>query len=121
MSPVSALLIPVDGAVQSVVLDGTLTQLQALVGGQIEALPVPSFIGGSGRATVYVNEDGKNLESCPPNIRATDFMAPGVGLFFGDYVAGPMLVCGFNPRTGEHAAMPAPVAMRVRLIEQEAA
>ena len=120
MSPVRALLIPVEGAVQAVVLDGTLAQLQALVGGHIEALPVPSFVGGSDRATAYVNEDGKYVESCPPNMRATDFMVPGVGLFFGDYVAGPMLVCGFNPRTGEHAEIPAPVERRVRLVEREA-
>jgi hypothetical protein len=118
MSAVTALMIPVEGPVQSVVLDGTLAQLQALVGGHIEALPVPSFIDGRGRATAYVNADGKCL--CPPNMRATDFMVPGVGLFFGDYVAGPMLVCGFNPRTGEHAKMPTSVEKRVRLIEQEA-
>lgn len=117
---VTALLIPVEGPLQTVELDGSLAQLQDLVGGHIEALPIPTFIRESARATAYVNEDGKFLDSCEPNMRATDFMVPGVGLFMGDYVAGPLLLCGFDPNTGEHAELPAPVAARARLIEQEA-
>jgi hypothetical protein len=116
----SALVIPVEGPVGTVELDGTLAQLQALVGGLIQALPVPEFICPNDGATAYVNEDGKFDPDCAPNVRATDFLAPGIGLFFGDYVAGPMIVCGFDPRTGRHAPLPPGVGARVRLIEREA-
>ena len=116
-----ALLIPVDGPLEQVELDGTLAQLQKLVGGHIEAVPLPGFIPSSDHATAYVNEEGKFLESCPPNMRATDFMVPGVGLFPGDYISGPFLLCGFDPTTGEHTELPADVVDLARLIESEAA
>jgi hypothetical protein len=116
----NALVIPVEGPVQTVELDGTLAQLQLLVGGLIQALPLPEFICPRDDATAYVNEDGKYAPACTPNMRATDFLAPGVGLFWGDYVAGPMVVCGFDPRTGRHAPLPPGVEARVRLIDHEA-
>lgn len=115
-----ALLIPAKGPVQTVELDGSLEQLQTLVGGYIEALAVPEFICPDDSATVYVNEEGKFDPACKPNMRATDFLVPGIGMFAGDYVAGPMIVAGFNPRTGNHVALPAAVEKRVRLIEREA-
>lgn len=121
MAGETALLLPAEGPVETITLDGALKQLQALVGGFIQALPVPEFIDPDGRATAYVNEDGKFDPGCQPNMRATDFLVPGVGLWLNDYVAGPMLVCGFNPRTGEHAELPTAVEQRVRLIEREAA
>jgi hypothetical protein len=121
-----ALVVPVAGPLVEVELvpdagsgRATLTQLQELVGGMIEALPLPDFIAGADAATAYVNEEGK-LVGLEPNMRATDFMVPGVGLFWNDYIAGPFVLCGFDPRTGEHAELPAPVAARARLIEQEA-
>ena len=48
-------------------------------------------------ATAYVNEEGKfmprEIDGKPgpgaPNMRATDFMVPGIGLMPGDYIAGP--------------------------------
>jgi hypothetical protein len=43
--------VPVEGPLQVVELDGTLEQLQALVGGFIEAVPLPSFIAGADHAT----------------------------------------------------------------------
>lgn len=115
-----AILIPADGPLQDIELDGTLDQLQQLVGGNIEAVPLPDFIIGARHATAYVNEDGKYLESCPPNFRATDYMVPGIGLFLGDFIAGPFLLCGFNPETGDHAELPKSVERRARLIEREA-
>ena len=119
--PLEALVIPVVGPVQPITLEGdTLEQLQGIVGGLIQALPVPDFICPDGRATVYVNEEGKFDPDCRPNMRATDFLVPGVGLFWGDYVAGTMIVAGFDPRTGNHAPLPTAVEQRVRLIEQEA-
>ena len=120
MAGEKALLIPAEGPVETIELDGTLEQLQKLVGGFVQALPLPTFIEGSERATAYVNEEGKFDPACQPNMRATDFLVLGVGLFFGDYVAGPMLVCGFNPATGEHVELPSSVERRIRLVEREA-
>lgn len=118
-------MIPETGPLLEVELDdgthGTrLTQLQELVGGYIEALPLPEFIDPNGLATSYVNEEGRFDPACKPNMRATDFLVPGIGLMFGDIVVGPMIVCGFNATTGEHAQLPARVEKRVRLIEREA-
>jgi hypothetical protein len=115
-----ALYIPEQGPVQEVELVGGLTQLQELVGGFIEAVGLPEFIPGSDRATAYVNEEGKFDPDCGPNMRATDFFVPGIGLMMGDYVAGPLVLCGFDPATGEHAELPQPVIDRARLIENEA-
>jgi len=118
-----ALLIPVEGPVEEVILDGTLEQLQAAVGGgHIEAVPVPRFVDPTGHSTAYVNEEGKFRPDLKPNMRATDFMVPGSGLQFNDYIAGPFLLCGFSIRTGEHdVPLPKSVVDRVRLIEDEAA
>ncbi len=117
-APLTALLIPVDGPLQEVELDGSLDQLQALVGGNIEAVPLPDFIDGARRATAYIHEEGKF--ECPLNLRATDFMVPGSGLRWGDFIAGPFLLCGFNPEDGDHGPLPAAVARRARKIEREA-
>ena len=115
-----ALLIPAEGPLREIELDGSLEQLQELVGGRIQALPLPDFIDPNGRATAYVNEEGKYEQADRPNMRATDFLVPGVGLFFGDHVAGDMLLCGFDSATGDHADLPDAVAARARLIEREA-
>lgn len=115
-----ALLIPVEGPLIEIdTLDGGLSQLQGLVNGNIEAVPVPGFIRDSYHTTAYVNDEGKFTEQ--PNMRATDFMVPGVGLFAGDYVAGPFVLAGFDPNTGEHAELPNAAIRRARLIEREAA
>jgi hypothetical protein len=121
-TPYRALLIPVTGPVEELRLptDHTeLMQLQAAVGGWIEAVSMPEFIAESERATGYVNEEGK-LEQLPFNGRATDLMVPGVGLGWGDYIAGPMLVCGFDRHRGENTDIPAGVEKQIRLIEAEA-
>jgi hypothetical protein len=99
----------------------SLDQLQNLVGGSIEAVPLPDFIGDAHLATAYVNEDGKYTPDCAPNMRATDFMVPGAGLFYGDYIAGTMVVTGFDLDTGEHADIPEAAERRIRKIEREAA
>jgi uncharacterized protein DUF3846 len=119
---VRALVIPVEGPLYEIELtndvDRDLAVLQEAVGGHIEGVPLPSFIGGHERAIAYVNEDGKFYAK--PNMRATDFMVPGVGLHVGDYIAGNLVLCGANVRTGDHAELPAPVVARARLIEEEA-
>jgi hypothetical protein len=112
-----ALVVPVEGPLVEVELDGTLEQLQGLVGGRIEAIQIPEAIDPTGRSTGYLNEEGKN-EGLPFNGRGTDFMLPG--LFFGDFVAGTLVLCGFNPRRGVHAELPQTVVDRARLIESEA-
>ncbi len=120
-----ALVIPVTGPLEEIALvggeDGGLEQMQRLVGGYVEALALPSFIPGNEQAAAYINGEGKFLDACDPNRRATDFLVPGVGLFFGDYIAGPLVLCGFDPASGEHAGLPAGVAERAYLIEREAA
>jgi hypothetical protein len=93
MDTIKALVIPSEGPLFEVELtpddDGSsLAQLQALVGGYIQALPIPEFVPGSDHATAYVNEEGKFDPDCPPNMRATDFFVPGIGIFAGDYIAG---------------------------------
>ena len=102
-----AVVVPVEGPV--VPLDipdkNALGVLQSAVEGMIEALPFPYREGD--KAAVYVNEEGKfscldddgNVEV---NRRATALMKPGIGLFLGDFIAGPMVIAGFDPRTGEH-------------------
>lgn len=119
----TALLIPVEGPVEEIILDGTLEQLQEAVGGgHIEAVPIPRFVDRSGNSTAYVNEEGKFRSDLKPNLRATDFMVPGMGIYMGDYIAGPMLICGFSIQTGEHdRPLHQSVVDRVRLIEREAA
>jgi hypothetical protein len=123
-----ALVIPVEGPVYEIRVGdtaGDLVTLQQAVGGFIEAVPVPRFIRDADQATAYINEEGKftclnDDGSVQINRRATDFMVPGVGLGWGDFIAGPAVFCGFDPRTGEHAVLPKAVVDRVRLIESEA-
>lgn len=124
-----ALLIPVSGPLQEIETVPGLAGLQKIVGGNIEAVVIPEFADRTGQSTGYINEEGKYMphekeDGSPgfgaPNMRATDFMVPGVGMFPGDYVAGPFLLCGFDPRTGEHDELPQSIIDRARLIEQEA-
>jgi Domain of unknown function (DUF3846) len=99
----TGLVIPVHGPVEEVILTDGLEQMQGIVGGLIQALPIPDFIDPSGRSTAYCNEEG-HLVGLDPNMRATDFMVPGVGIFWGDFIAGPFLLVGFDPRRGEHTS-----------------
>jgi hypothetical protein len=120
-----ALVIPVTGPITEIEVGrkggaGDLDVLQAAVGGLIQALPLPSFIPNADNATAYCNEEGKFDPDCQPNMRATDFMVPGVGLFPNDYISGPFVLCGFDASTGEHAELPSTVEDRARLIEREA-
>lgn len=126
---VKAIVIPPAGPIQTIELNttgraavnGSLDQLQQLVGGYIQAVPVPPFIKGGISATAYINEDGKADAECKPNMRATDFMVPGIGIMPGDYIAGTMVLVGFDAEVGEHLPdLPPGVTQRVRLIEREA-
>lgn len=115
-----AVIIPAEGPEFREIEDG-LDALQQLVGGNIEALPIPEFIRGADEATAYVNEDGKDNPDCRPNMRATDLMVPGVGILFGDYVAGTMVLLGFDITRGEHTpTVPQALVDRAKLIAREA-
>lgn len=119
-----ALVIPAapEHPMRYVRVDGDeLKGLQRLVGGYIEAVPLPSFLKCANTVTSYVNEDGKFDPSCVPNMRATDYMVPGFGLLYGDYIGGTFVVCGFSPARGSHLPKPPREAIdRARLIEREA-
>lgn len=117
-----AFVIPVEGPCYETDIpegDGSLAALQELVGGWIEAVNIPEFIEGSETGTAYINEEGK-LTDLPFNGRATDFMVPGVGIFFGDYIAGTMVLFGIDYETGENAPVPDGMVRRAKLIENEA-
>jgi hypothetical protein len=95
--------------------ESALEQLQGIVGGWIEALPLPGAITDyKYNATAYINEEGKFLDACTLNERATNFMMPGIGLFEGDYIAGNFIVCGFDSATGTHRDIPVYVEDRIR-------
>jgi hypothetical protein len=110
-----AYVLPVEGPLRTIELvkgESHLEVLQEAVGGHIEALPFRPDPG----VTIYVNEEGKY--ECEPNMRATDVM---IGTIFpGDYIAGPMVIAGFDAVTGEHVDLPEPPA-KVRLVLREAA
>ena len=61
--------------------------------------------------TGYINEEGKYLcidedGNVEVNQRATKLMLPGTGLHDGDFIAGPFVIAGFDPNTGEHIDLP---------------
>ena len=95
-----ALLIPAFGAVEEVEQDG-LGDLQRLLDGHIEALPVD---GREDAAAGYVNEEGL-LEGLADNARATQLL--------GIQIAGPAVLCGFDPTTGEQKPIPDDLAEAV--------
>lgn len=124
---IKAIVIPSEGPIETIELasDGPpsagLADLQRLVGGYVEALSIPLFIKGADDATAYINENGKHDPECKPNMRATDFMVPGVGIMPRDYIAGTMVLVGFDATVGEHRPdLPPAVIRRVQLIEREA-
>lgn len=97
-----ALLIPVDDIPQPFEYDG-LADLQRAIGGYVDAA---SWAFDDPAVTVYVHDEGKF--TCEPNrsIRATHEGArwDGTPIHVGDLLDvlfGPIVVCGFDPETGE--------------------
>lgn len=84
-----------------IVRGSTLEDLQEIVGGYIEFLRFP----GRNDVACFVNEDGK-LIGLPENRRATEILSP---LYPGDFIAGPLVICGFDPESGENRELPADV------------
>jgi len=112
-----ALLIPVEGPLEEIELvpDGgaQLDQLQQLVGGYIQAVNLPEQIESD--ATAYINEEGK-LTGLPLNRRASIFMMGA--LMTGDFIVGPFLLCGFDPKRGVNTDVPDDVIERARIVEE---
>lgn len=79
-----------------------LAALQQLVGGLIDALPYPE----RDDVAAYVNDEGK-LEALDPNRRATLLMQ--LMLFPRDWIAGNLVLAGFDPEKGETIDLPADV------------
>jgi hypothetical protein len=79
-----------------------LEDLQKLVGGYVESVPYPERTD----VVCFLNEDGKSM-SLPRNERATRLLNPV--LRPGDWIAGNLVVCGFDPSTGENRDLPADV------------
>lgn len=116
-----SLVIPVAGSLYYLDLPirhSGLDALQQAVEGYVEMIRLPRFVDPDGSAAAFINEEGKYTQ--PPNMRATDFMVPGVGLFWGDHIAGPMVLVGVDSTTGENVDVPQRVAERAYLIEREA-
>lgn len=102
-----AMLMPVDGKPELVDLDDSsqLAELQKFVGGYIEAL---TFRVQGREAVGWLNEEGKIQEPpLPYNQRATILARTYEAIMDGDYVAGPLIVTGFNPNNGENEDVPA--------------
>jgi hypothetical protein len=109
MTTVRAILIPADSAepiseVQLVVKPGsdTLDSLQRLVGGLIAVVRYPD----RDDVTTYVNDEGKfDPEAHPSNRRATRLLESV--LWAEDWIAGALVIAGFDPSTGETIDLPA--------------
>lgn len=135
------LLVPPTGPVQELDLSGGYQVLSDAVGGMIEALGVL----GRHDLTGYGNDMAKILQPpMPPNDRATELVygdpkeayrrgeefkaaasAAGVAVIEADppglpilpFVAGPIVVCGFDPNTGDNLAIPDDVAELILAME----
>lgn len=98
------LLIPVAGPINDVQIEGDMLDgLQSLVGGMIQSIPFRSAIGDRSDVAPYFNEEGKIL-NLMPNPRATALLAPG--MFPNDYIAGDLVLVGFDDETGEERDIP---------------
>ena len=83
--------------------DWTLAELQAEVGGYIESLPT-----GRDDITIFGNEEakfaGEDGGPMPLNGIVTVWLKSM--LADGDYIAGPVVVIGYDPETGENLDLP---------------
>jgi hypothetical protein len=98
--PYSSIVIPVDEdePITRIVLGDGLAEKQAVVHGFIQAIDFETFPG----VTFYINEEGKFTE--PVNPRATALLGPG--LFAGDAINGPLLICAWEFETDTYSDMP---------------
>jgi hypothetical protein len=85
----------------SIPTQAVLAMLQERVGGCIQPVAVP----GRDDISAYLNEDGKHT-GLPRNERATQLLAPE--LRADDWIAGDLVLAGFEPATGETTSLPDP-------------
>lgn len=76
-------------------ISDTLKNLQGIVGGLIEPVPVdPStFESGIDGVLVICNEEGK-YQDLPRNFGIRKYYGHGMGWLEADYIAGTAIVCG---------------------------
>jgi len=104
---VKAILIPLSGDPIEVEQNG-FDDLQRLVGGLIELVGLPNRTD----AVAYINEEGKFR--FPRNQAATALLAGS--LFDGDWIAGPCVLAGADPASGEDKPVPADLLATVRAL-----
>ena len=75
-------------------ISDTLRNLQGIVGGPIEVIPVdPStFESRCDSVLVICNEEGK-YQDLPYNFGIRKYYGPGIGWLESDYVVGTIIVC----------------------------
>ena len=100
-----ALIIRANGHIEVVANTG-LACLQEAVGGYIEAIHL-------GRdAVMYVNEEGLLIGDISPNLIATNIarkFSPGIC----HPIVGDVIICGFDPSTGEECDFPDEIGQAV--------
>lgn len=107
MSTLPAILIPPSGDPVTIQLpsepNACAEAISERVGGYLETVPNPlpgvaAYINDEGK---YCGEGGLPLLGNPIATQlASEYLRPG------DYIAGPMVLTGFNPRTGEEVGLP---------------
>lgn len=96
-SHVGVMVLRTDGSVEYGVLVNSLEALQALVGGNIEFLPLRhEDFHGDAPAHGYCNEEGK-LEGLEPNLIATMLFRAFGCLPDDDVIVGDVVVLGDDP------------------------
>lgn len=106
----TAIVVPADGSPARIeTKEWTLDELQAGVGGYIEAVDIAQVLTDAGlktvNATMFVNEEGK-LIGLPVNPRATDFAARTIGGWFSDVILGDVVIIGQPDDEGETQSVP---------------
>lgn len=108
MTTISGLILRTDGTVNEIFVDNNLEPLQALVAGYIEVVDIGHD------ASMILNEEGK-LIPLPRNDNATLVARSMTHLAPEDWIAGDVLICGFDRTTGEFTDIPHDLSLAVRL------
>lgn len=84
----------------------TLAGLQQAVGGYVDCMDVKHPDTGS-TATLWFHDEGKIIDLTPnPAAMALAFYGGWDGLMRGDWIAGPVVVTGFDAESGETMPLP---------------
>lgn len=110
MKPFKGLVIKPDSSKPEVVEFTTFEQVQEAVGGTVTHMPLHDHIREQlkiGLVDVLLNDEGKDV--LPVNAEVTKLNAEG--LFWGDYICGPAVLCG--ERNGGWLDVPAKLVQAV--------